>query len=293
MVILLLIKETILPYKKFILSGVIIAMKHLSVTIALLVVAFSIFINIGCSSGQVHQAQPIRFVIINNTSPGSPYETLPSQLEHTILSINKENPVFTIHSGNIIHGGSLAMGINLIDIEKQFRQFYKYAKKLNSILFTVCGPLDIYNDSTALYTQFTQKDPWYSFNYGTNHCVVLYSESKSSLSISEKQLLWLKEDLKKHSYAHTFVFSYFLPAIHRSKQQFINDTHQNLHKLLMQYNVKAFFGTAEFTQPVTIGTIQYIPVTCDNNYANKYKKSIRYYVVDFDGQYITVVPRYF
>lgn len=268
-------------------------MKYLSVTIALIAVTFSIFTYTACRSSHVSHAQAIRFVIFNNTSPDSPYEAFNPQLENLMLSINKENPVFTIHSGNIIHGGSSAMGINLIDIEKQFRQFYKYAKKLNSILFTVCGPLDIYNDSTAMYTQFTQKDAWYSFNYGTIHCIVLYSDSKSSLSISEKQLQWLKDDLKKFSYAHTFIFSYFLPALHRSKQQFINSAHQNLHELLMQYNVKAFFGTAEFTQPVTIGTIQYIPVTCDNNYANKYKKAIRYYVVDFDGHYITIVPRYF
>ncbi|MCX8124251.1 MAG: hypothetical protein N3F66_08815 [Spirochaetes bacterium] len=268
-------------------------MRHLSVTIALIVLIFSFFIYNSCSSGRVLPAQPIRFVIINNTSPDSPYEDYSPQLENTTLSINRENPVFTVHCGNIIHGGSSAMGINYKDIEKQFRQFYKFAKKLHSILFTVCGPMDIYNDSTNIYTQFTQKNAWYSFNYGTNHFVVLFSNNPDALSISDTQLLWLKEDLKKHSLSHIFIFSYFLPNIHRTKQQFTTSSHQNLHQLLMQYNVKAFFGAAGITHPVTIGTIQYIPVTADNNYTNKYKKAIRYYVVDFDGHEIIVVPRYF
>lgn len=261
-------------------------------TASMIILVFTIF-QCFCSSKQITTAQPIRFVVINNTAPDSPYEDFNPQLKNTLLSINKENPVFTMHCGNIIHGGSSIMGINKIDIEKQFQKFYRYAKKLNSILLTACGPLDIYNDSTTLYTNFTQKDAWYSFNYGTNHFIVLYSNSKTSLSISDRQLTWLKEDLKKNSHAYIFIFSYFLPDIHRTKQQFLNDSHLKLHELLLNYNVKAFFGATGFTQPVTIGTIQYIPIPCDNNYANKYKKAIRYYVVDFDGKYLTVVPRYF
>ena len=268
-------------------------MKHVASVIVFMIAIVSIMLHCTCSSRQTTTAQPIRFVVINNTSPDSPYEVFNPQLENTLLSINKENPVFTMHCGNIIHGGSSIMGINKLDIEKQFQQFYRYAKKLNSILFTACGPLDIYNDSTAIYTKFTQKDAWYSFNYGTNHFIVLFSNSKTSLSLSDKQLAWLQEDLKKNSHAHIFIFSYFLPSFHRTKQQFLNDSHQKLHELLSQYTTKAFFGATGFTQPVTIDTIQYIPVPCDNNYANKYKKAIRYYVVDFDGQIITVVPRYF
>lgn len=268
-------------------------MKKLSLAIFFVITTVFIIIQCSCSSSQMMDAQPIRFVVTSNTSPDSPYEEFNPQLTNTLLSINKENPVFTMHCGNIIHGGSSIMGINVIDIEKQFQQFFKFAKKLNCILFTACGPLDTYNDSTAIYTKFTGKDAWYSFNYGTNHFIVLYSTSKKTLSISDKQLSWLKEDLKKHSHAHIFVFSYFLPDIQRTKQQFANDSHQKLHELLSQYTVKAFFGVTGLTQPVTIGTIQYIPVPCDNSYTNKYKKAIRYYVVDFDGQYITVVPRYF
>ncbi|MEJ5361167.1 MAG: hypothetical protein WHV26_03810 [Spirochaetota bacterium] len=268
-------------------------MKKIFFTISFMIVTVFIIIQCSCSSGQTTYAQPIRFVVISNTSPDSPYEEFNPQLINTLLSINKENPVFTMHCGNIIHGGSSRMDINVMDIEKQFQQFYKFAKKLTSILFTTCGPLDTYNDSTAIYTKFTQKDAWYSFNYGTNHFIVLYSNSKTSLFISDKQLVWLKEDLKKHSHAHIFVFSYFLPAIHHTKQQFASDSHQKLHELLSQYTVKAFFGVTGLTQPVTVGTIQYFPVPCDNSYSNKYKKAIRYYVVDFDGQSITVVPRYF
>lgn len=272
---------------------VITIMRHAVFLISFMIATVSIIIQCSCSSRQTTSAQPIHFVIINNTSPDSPYEEFHPGLMNTLLSINKENPVFTMHCGNIIHGGSSIMGIHIIDIERQFQQFYRYAKKLNSILLTASGPSDIYNDSTAVYTKFTQKEAWYSFNYGTNHFIVLYSNSKTSLAISDKQLAWLKEDLKKNSHAHIFVFSYFLPDIHSTKQQFSNDSHQKLHELLSQYTTKAFFGVSGLTQPVTIGTIQYIPVPCDNNYTNKYKKAIRYYVVDFDGQYITVVPRYF
>ncbi len=267
-----------------------ISMKHAIISVVIITLSFLLY-N-GCTSRQTTHAQPIRFVVINSTSPSSPYEEFNPQLETTLLSINKENPVFTMHCGNIIHGGSSTMGINKIDVEKQYQQFYKYAKKLNNLLFTVCGPLDIYNQSTALYSKFTQKEAWYSFNYGTNHFIVLYSDSSTYLSLSDAQLSWLKDDLKKHSSSNIFVFSYFLPDIQRSKQ-FGSVLHHKLHELLSQYNVKAFFGTSGTTYTVTIDTIQYIPVPCDNNYANKYKKTIRYYVVDFDGQYITVVPRYF
>ncbi len=272
---------------------VIATMKKIVFTIAFMIVSVFVIMWCSCSLGQTTHAQPIRFVVTSNTSPDSPYEEYNQKLINTLLSINKENPVFTMHCGNIIHGGSSSMGINVIDIEKQFQQFYRFAKKLNSILFTACGPLDTYNDSTAVYTKFTQKDAWYSFNYGNNHFIVLCSNSKTSLSISDRQLSWLNEDLKKHSHAHIFVFSYFLPAIHFTKQQCASDSHRKLHELLSQYTVKAFFGVEGLTQSVTIGTIRYFPVPCDNTYANTYKKAIRYYVVDFDGQYITVVPRYF
>jgi hypothetical protein len=80
-----------------------------------------------------------------------------SQLATIIQSINNENPVFTLHCGNIVHGGTIAMGIHEKDIETQYKHFLPLCSKLNSLLFTACGPLDAYNNSTQLYPALNTK----------------------------------------------------------------------------------------------------------------------------------------
>ncbi len=246
-----------------------------------------------CSVQKYVTTQPIRFVIINNTAPDSPYAAYDAQLATIIQSINNENPVFTLHCGNIVHGGTIAMGIHEKDIETQYKQFYRYCSKLNSLLFTACGPLDAYNNSTQLYTRFTQKQAWYSFNYGSHHFIVLYSEDNNVLKLPQQELRWLHDDVKENQHTDKVVFCYFLPAIHKSNSQIsVHNDYQHLHTMLKQYNVIAFIGVSGIPSPVTIDTIQYIPVPCDNTFTNKYKKAIRYYIVDFSGNYIKLVPRY-
>ena len=113
------------------------------------------------------------------------------------------------------------------------------------------------------------------------------------LKLPQQELQWLHDDVKENQHTDKVVFCYFLPAIHKSNSQIsVHNDYQHLHTMLKQYNVIAFIGVTGIPSPVTIDTIQYIPVPCDNTFTNKYKKAIRYYIVDFSSNYIKLVPRY-
>lgn len=92
--------------------------------------------------------------------------------------------------------------------------------------------------------------PYYCFDYGNSHFVVLNSED-----ISEEQLEWLRKDLKAHSEAeHIFVF------VHRPLWESEGDWNERIHHLLADYRVDVVFAGHDhrYKAPVRREGVKYV-----------------------------------
>jgi hypothetical protein len=135
--------------------------------------------------------------VIGNTQPESPFSPVSPRVGAVLDSIRHENPVFTVHLGNITFGGRDWMGIRESDVARQYSEFFMLAPRAKTILYTARGDLDALNDSAHLYTRHTGKSPYYSFNYGAIHFIVLDSTDPQPGVISDAQLRWLESDLRR------------------------------------------------------------------------------------------------
>ena len=256
---------------------------------ALIKIIFILFItqiiHLSCASQEKHgKSHKVRFIVIGNTSPVSPFTGFPRKLPYVIKSINMDNPTFVIHTGNIIQGGQDWMGINSGDINRQFKNFKSEMKKLNSIIHTAAGEKDTFNGSIKYYLRHTGKKLNYSFNYGNIHFIILNIMSKKH-KITTEQIKWLKADLNRHkNYSAIFVFTHYpVMAPFYSGLKF-NDG-KRLHKIFTAYPVKAVIsgGMKRFYETKK-DNIKYIIAGCFGyNYEDWHWGSNQYYVVNYNG----------
>ncbi len=61
--------------------------------------------------------------------------------------------------------------------------------------------MDTYNDSADLYRKHLRREPYYSFNYGSVHFIVLDTTDPGPGTISAVQRAWLEADLEQYRYA--------------------------------------------------------------------------------------------
>lgn len=78
----------------------------------------TLFSALSCA-GIEKKTNDVNFALVANTLPESAFKTNPAELAKLIDSINKDNPTFLIHLGNLIQGGSSKSGIIKNDVEKQ------------------------------------------------------------------------------------------------------------------------------------------------------------------------------
>ena len=79
-------------------------------TISALLAAVSVAAA-SCAAPHQKPAHEVEFIVMGNTSPASPFTGRPEKLEQVFRSINQDNPMLVIHTGNIIQGGSESVGI--------------------------------------------------------------------------------------------------------------------------------------------------------------------------------------
>jgi hypothetical protein len=242
-----------------------------------------------CSSAGRKPFQEVKFIVLGNTGPASPFTGFSAKLSSVYKSINHENIVLVIHLGNMVHGGHDWMGITKIDVERQYRMAFMHNKSLTPILHMVAGEMDKYNGTTELFEHFISKKLFYSFNYADSHFILLNITNKDH-ALSPEQKKWLNEDLEIYKKSPAiFVFSHY--PITSSQQSGIRyQDGEELHALFARYPVRAVIsGGAKTFLDFERDAIRYIVAGCygynDENWHSKYNQ---YYIAHYDGFNFTI-----
>ncbi|HON78476.1 MAG TPA: metallophosphoesterase [Spirochaetota bacterium] len=255
---------------------------------------------LSCSSMPKGDPGTFRFIITGNTYAESPFKGRNMRVSPTIRAINRDNPVFVVHIGDMIFGGHDWMGIKRLDITRQFRDFHENITCLRPLLFTVKGEMDLLDGSDEFYRKYTQRTSRYSFNYGALHCIVLDSCNGDDPGINKEQLTWLKKDIRRYKQAPGILVFLHHPVFTNDSNadpDFTLKNPEELHAILKQYPVTAVFsGHGKTYSRTTRDSIQYITAGCNfastgNGNRNTGAASYTYYIVDYARGAITVQPK--
>lgn len=270
------------------------------VKVLLMLTAAAVLLNgIFCGSPKFKKdPDPIRFALLGNTVPDSPFTGLNPKVETVIGAISGENPIFTIHLGNIVYGGKEWMGIKPSDVERQFREFHTIIRKQRLILYTVKGEMDEYNGSPLLYSIHTGRPPYYSFNYGNVHFVVLHTSDPAPGTISDIQMRWLAADLENsRNSAAVFILTHhpLLPPLKKlyGDQGVTVKKPEPVISLLGKYPVKAVISGSYrgYYSEIRSG-IRFIIAGC-GGYTKEYNhwRYNQYYLVLFNGNETLIIEK--
>ncbi|OHD63940.1 MAG: hypothetical protein A2176_15030 [Spirochaetes bacterium RBG_13_51_14] len=241
-----------------------------------------------CSAPRHLPANEVKFIVLGNTSPASPFTGYPEKLDYVLKSINQENPVLVIHTGNIVRGGNEWMGITREDVCRQYRNFLDQRKSLRPILHILAGDGDRYNGTPDLFRHYTGEDLFYSFNYGSIHFILLHLLNSND-RLSPDQMRWLERDLEAHRYdTAVFIFSHYpLPASPQSGNR--SRDGGDLHGLFLRYPVTAVIsGSMKSLSEYEKDGIRYIAAGCFGyNYEDWHWGFYQYYVAHYDGAKLT------
>jgi hypothetical protein len=115
--------------------------------------------------------------------------------------IEKENPYFTLHTGDIVNDGrNISQWIDFFSISKYIH---------NCTLYPVIGNHEYYNESYLKYFKITKDCYWYSFDNGPVHFVGLDSNKRNRYN--PNQTIWLIKDLMNNEKSFTIVFFHHPP----------------------------------------------------------------------------------
>jgi len=251
----------------------------------------ALLVAAGCSAPTKKPATDVTFAVIGNTSPASPFTGHPERIEPVFESINRENPMLVIHTGNVIQGGSGSMGVGPGDIARQFRKFFEQKKRLAPILHVIAGTRDIYDGSLDLFRRYVGDKLYYSFNYGTVHFIIL-SIMDGDRQIDPEQIQWLADDLARHrSDGAIFVFTHH-PVLAPPYSGIRCLDADRLHELFVNHSVTAVFsGSAKRLYDFTKDGIRYITAGCGGyNLEDRDWSAAQYYIVRYDGTKLSIRP---
>jgi len=245
-------------------------------------------ICVGCSAA-IPVTESVRFALIGNTSPDSPFSGFPEYLHDILKEIENRKPQIIIHTGNAVYGGSVSDGILESDVRRQLNIFFPMLKSLHTAVYTIPGEKDYFNGSLALYSGYTGKKPCYSFNYGSIHFICLSSSDSGKSFIDDQQFKWLKKDLREFDDSNAiFVFAHH-PLFPDKKKIKIQEKDQELHRLFIRYRVAAVFSGSEKEYSTKLkDSVKYINTGCSG--AADKKKGNRFYIVNFINNEISIEP---
>ncbi|OHD72427.1 MAG: hypothetical protein A2W19_13870 [Spirochaetes bacterium RBG_16_49_21] len=251
--------------------------------------AILLFLLTHCAAPSQRPASDVKFIVIGNTSPASPFVGYAERLPAVLRDINHEHPVLVIHTGNIIHGGHEWMGITRKDVTRQFRNLIKQKKIFTSAIHILAGAGDQFNGSLELFEQYTGEKLFYSFNYGDSHFVLLHIIDEGR-KMSPEQTRWLREDLEIHKNSSAiFIFSHH-PVISYPQNGTRYSGGEELHKLFIRYPVKAVIsGDANNFYEYAKDNIRYIMAGCYGfNNRDWHWGFYQYYIGHYDGNRFTI-----
>jgi len=263
----------------------------------LLLAGIIFFSFISCTRQAREKTSPtsLRFAVTGNSFPESPFVFSFSTLSQVIDEVNRENPLFLFHTGNMVHGGMAWMGINNRDMKSQYRELKTVMGRLKSIYYPVMGPKDLYNGSRQLFSEFSGRPGSYVVQYGSLSFVVIDRQHYTS-KLMEQDLEIIKEKLDEcmnregiFIITHAPWFS-LPPRWSRHREVKVSE---KLHELLKKYPVKAVIagGPRRFYQFKKEGILYAVAGCGGFRLEERYKKSSQYYMVDFDGKECTIAAK--
>ncbi len=254
----------------------------------ILIIILPVVLLSGCSTA-TPVTESVRFALLGNTSPGSPFSGFNKSLPAVLTEIETRKPQIIIHTGNAIYGGNEADGILESDVKRQLNLFFPMLKSLKTAIYTIPGEKDYFNGSTALYSAYSGRKPGYSFNYGSIHFICLNSKDSTDPFIDADQLKWLNTDLEEFSTSSAiFVFAHhqLFPDKKKGKDA---DKNEYLHQLFLKYKVAAVFSGVEKDYSTKLkDSIKYINAGC--SVITDKKKGYSFYIVNFFNNEISIDP---
>lgn len=242
-----------------------------------------------CSTPQQEPMQFVTFAVMGNTSPASPFTGEAEKLEFVFKTLNRENPMLIIHTGDIIQGGNESMGITLKDVERQYQNFQMQKKVLRPIIHILAGRKDLYNGSLSLFKRYTGEKLYYSFNYGSAHFILLHILNRDH-KLSPEQSRWLKRDLEANrEHGPIFIFSHYpIMAPPQAGTRYADG--EELHRLFKEYPVKAVIaGSTRGLYEFEKDGIRYAAAGCFGYTFEDWHWSYnQYYLVNYDGAKVSL-----
>ena len=175
----------------------------------------------------------------------------PEPFRQNIRSINLLMPDFVVILGDFVKGDTHE---DLLG--EAWNEFERVARVLKMPYYLVIGNHDVQCRSGEKMFRERFGSPYYCFDYGNSHFIVLNSEDKEGRGdISGRQLEWLRKDLKAHSEAeHIFVF------VHRPLWESERNWNKKIHHLLVEHKVDMVFAghNHRYKAPMTRDGIKYI-----------------------------------
>ena len=177
-------------------------------------------------------ATTLRFAVIGDRTGGH----VEGVYEKIIVEIANLHPDFSINVGDMIEGYSE----DSVEVARQWREYDSIVRPLTSPLHRTPGNHDITSDKMEPWYRQYAGNPYYSFDQGGSHFIVLdVSRWEFGDALPKREMTWLTDDLKQNqSAAHTFVFfhkPYWIESLEQNKP----DT---LHQLFVRYGVDAVFN---------------------------------------------------
>ncbi|MBN1533091.1 MAG: metallophosphoesterase [Spirochaetes bacterium] len=244
-----------------------------------------------CCRGPVYTPESMRLhcILLGNTEPDSPFSGFNERLPDLIRTVNLENPVIVIHSGNLIHGGHSWMGIKEKDLTRQYEIFQTKIRALNAPFYCLPGEKDLFNRSARLFQEYTGKKALYSFNYGAIHIVMAPMIDIDGYPIND-QIAWIDRDLSRNAIRSATLVITHMPPVNPQGPRLSDETAGQLHKVLVKYRVQAVVsgGPGRLYETSKDG-IRYIVAGCGGfSPEDRFKGLFQYYTVHVNGAEVRI-----
>lgn len=248
----------------------------------------------GCAR-EVPLTETVRFTVFGNTSPVSPFSGFTKSLGGLIAGIESEKTAIVIHTGDAIYGGSESDGITERDAKRQYGIFFARLKNFHSVYYTIPGERDLFNGETSLYSEFSGRKPYYSFNYGSIHFVTLDTTAPGESFIDGKQMKWLADDLEYFSTSNAIFILFHRPFITSKKRGDALPVPEELHALFMKHKVTAVISGGEKSYSNRkFDSVQYISAGCAGyNDEKENRRTNQYYIFSYRNSGLAVDPVHF
>jgi hypothetical protein len=176
-------------------------------------------------------ARPMRFAVIGDRTGGHD----PGVHGQILQEIERLKPDFIVGVGDMIEGYSG----DTVSVKQEWKEYLAIIEPLSMPMYLIPANHDIWDEaSEKLYRRYVG-EPYYSFDVGGAHFLVLdTSRWDSASTFPAEQLEWAKQDLEKHKDA-----AYTIAVFHKPYwiQTIAVGEPDPIHDVFVDYGVDAVF----------------------------------------------------